>query len=59
MLSDLTGQWPSLLQGSAIRVSISRFKTDPSDHTIGLSIQVVKSLNADFDGKHIAIVKFL
>ena len=41
---------PSLLQGSALRVTISRFKTDPTDHTIGLSILTVKSLNADFDG---------
>jgi len=32
---------PSLLQGSAIRVTISRFKPDPTDHTIGLSILTV------------------
>jgi hypothetical protein len=38
---------PSLLQGSAQRVKISKFKTDPSDFTIGLSILIVKSYNAD------------
>lgn len=42
---------PSLLQGSALRMSIDKFKTDPTDHTIALSILCVKSLNADFDGK--------
>lgn len=41
---------PSLLQGSALRKTISRFKIDPTDHTIGLSILTVKPLNADFDG---------
>lgn len=38
---------PSLLQGSALRVTVSKFKTNPHDHTVGLSIQVVTSLNAD------------
>lgn len=41
---------PSLLQGSAQRVRITKFKTDPSDHTISLSILIVKAYNADFDG---------
>lgn len=54
---------PSLLQGSALRTTISRFKTDPSDQTVGLSILTVKSLNADFDGDamnfSIALDKFL
>lgn len=41
---------PSLLQGSILCLSIARFKTDPHDHTIGLSILDCKQLNADFDG---------
>lgn len=41
---------PSLLQGSALRLKIRKFKTNTDDHTIGLSILCVKSLNADFDG---------
>jgi len=41
---------PSLLQGSAQRVKITRFKTDPKDHTISISILIVKAPNADFDG---------
>ena len=34
---------PSLLQGSAQCVRITKFKTDPNDHTIGLSILIVKA----------------
>lgn len=44
---------PTLLSGSIIRVKISKFKTDPGDNTIGLSILAVKSLNCDFDGIHL------
>lgn len=46
-ITILLGRNPSLLQGSALRKTISRFKTDPKDQTIGLSILVCKSLNAD------------
>lgn len=42
---------PTLLSGSIIRVKITKFKTNPSDNTIGLSILAVKSLNLDFDGR--------
>lgn len=41
---------PSLLQGSAQRVFITKFKTDPADTTISLSILICKAYNADFDG---------
>lgn len=41
---------PSLLQGSAQTVGITRFKKDPSDHTISMSILIVSAMNADFDG---------
>jgi DNA-directed RNA polymerase beta' subunit len=41
---------PSLLQGSAQRVNITRVKKDPGDHTISLSILIVKAFNCDFDG---------
>ena len=38
---------PTLLSGSIIRLKITKFKTNPSDNTIGLSILAVKSLNCD------------
>lgn len=41
---------PSLYQGSAVLVYISKFKTNPRDRTTSISNIVVKSLNADFDG---------
>jgi hypothetical protein len=41
---------PSLLQASAQRVRLTRFKTDPKDHTISISILIVVGFNADFDG---------
>lgn len=47
---------PSLLQGSALKVRITKFKKDPTDRTISLSILVVKFPNADFDGKLIAVI---
>lgn len=54
---------PSLLQGSAQRVRITKFKEDPEDHTISMSILIVKAFNADFDGDalnvSIAIDEFL
>jgi hypothetical protein len=42
-LSDFTGQWPSLLQGSAQRVKITKFKTNPMDLTIGMHILTVRA----------------
>lgn len=44
---SLLVRYPSLLQGSVLRVKISKVKTDPTDTTIGLSIIAVRSLNAD------------
>jgi hypothetical protein len=41
---------PSLLQGSAQLVRITKFKPDPTDHTVAISILIVRSMNADFDG---------
>jgi hypothetical protein len=46
---------PSLLQGSAQRVYISEFKTDPRDTTIGMSILIVPAPNADFDGDELNV----
>jgi hypothetical protein len=40
---------PSLKQGSMQRVKITKFKTDPEDHTVSLSILIIKSMNCDFD----------
>jgi hypothetical protein len=34
-------------------LKICRFKTDPHDHTVGISILIVKPMNADFDGDEI------
>lgn len=44
---------PSLLQGSVLFMGIGNFKKNPKDRTIGLPIQVVKHLNADFDGDEV------
>lgn len=41
---------PSLGQGSLQLMSISKFKTDPNDRTVGLPITNVAAFNADFDG---------
>ena len=38
---------------------ITLVKTDVDDPTISMSILVVKSPNADFDGKLVAFVKLL
>ncbi len=38
---------PSLVRGSAQRLRITRVKTDPGDNTVGLSVLVLSSLNAD------------
>lgn len=38
---------PSLLQASAQRVRITKFKKDPLDYTVSLSILIVKGFNAD------------
>lgn len=50
---------PSLMQGSALRMRITKFKhgpksrNDQGDQTISIPIIVVASLNADFDGDQI------
>lgn len=44
---------PSLMPGSAQLVRITKFKQDPSDMTISISILIVKAYNADFDGSQI------
>lgn len=44
---------PSLLQGSILALQCRTIKKDPKDRTIGLSILVVKQLNADFDGDEV------
>ena len=41
---------PSLLQMSAIKVKIGKFKTDPKDKSLSISHLLVKNMNADFDG---------
>jgi hypothetical protein len=41
---------PTMLSGSAQTKRITKFKTDPTDHTVSSSILTVKSSNADFDG---------
>lgn len=42
---------PSLARGSIQHVYITKVKADPSIPTVSLSILIVRSLNADFDGK--------
>lgn len=41
---------PSLLRGSIQKVFITKFKKDPNDNTIGISIFICPPMNADFDG---------
>lgn len=41
---------PSLMRGSIQHVYITRVKTDPDIPTVSLSILIIRSLNADFDG---------
>ena len=50
---------PSLMRGSAQLTWITKVKPDPDDPTVGISILIVKSLNADFDGKRFAITKLV
>lgn len=50
---------PSLQRGSILRCYIGRVKTEPTDNTVSLSILVVSSLNADFDGRHLPSLNFL
>ena len=49
---------PSLQRGSCQSLKITKVKTDPNDPTISMSIIIVKSFNADFDGRLIAVIKF-
>ena len=41
---------PSLKIGSAIKVYVTKFKKEVRDFTMGVSIQIVALMNADFDG---------
>lgn len=41
---------PSLMRGSCQALKITKVKTDPAIPTIGMSILICKSFNADFDG---------
>lgn len=46
---------PSLLKGSAQRVGIAGFHTDPGNHTIAMSISLCVAFNADFDGDELNV----
>ena len=48
---------PSLTRGSAQNLSVTKIKTDPKINTVSLSVLVLSSLNADFDGSMVAVVK--
>ena len=39
---------PSLKIGSALYTLITKFKTDPTDYTMGISILATSLMNADF-----------
>lgn len=49
-LPQLLGRNPTLNLRSIQMLYVTRFKTDPHDNTLGISILVLKSSNADFDG---------
>lgn len=42
---------PTLTRGSAQQLRITKIKTDTTDNTISLSVLILSSLNADFDGR--------
>lgn len=46
---------PSLLQGSVMKVYCTKFKKDPADTTMNISILLTKLPNADFDGDELNI----
>lgn len=46
---------PSMLSGSAQAVWITKFKTNPNDQSVSLSILIVKAPNCDFDGDELNI----
>lgn len=45
------GRNPTLLRGSIAGLTITKIKTNVNDFTISLSVNVLKALNADFDGR--------
>lgn len=49
-LSIILQRNPSLTRGSAQNLKVTKIKTDPDINTISLSVLVLASLNADFDG---------
>lgn len=49
-ISCLLNRPPSLGRGSIQHVYITKVKTDPNIPTVSMSILIVRSLNADFDG---------
>lgn len=49
-VSCLLNRPPSLARGSIQHVYITKVKNDPNIPTVSLSILIVRSLNADFDG---------
>lgn len=49
---------PSLLQGSAQLVRITKVKKDPADHTVAMSILICVAFNADFDGRVLPSLNF-
>lgn len=55
--SELSGHKPSLMQGSAQVVRITKVKTNPHDTTVSMNDLIATSQNADYDGKDIAVFK--
>jgi hypothetical protein len=51
----ILGRNPSLERGSAQQLFITKVKTDPRINTISLSVLVLKSFNADFDGDQVNV----
>lgn len=49
-LPQLLGRNPTLNLRSVQNLFVTKFKTDPHDNTIGLSLLVLKAPNCDFDG---------
>lgn len=53
-LPQILGRNPTLNLRSVQSLFVTKFKTDPHDNTIGLSLLILKAPNCDFDGDQLA-----
>jgi hypothetical protein len=51
------GRNPTIAYGSIMKLYVKDFRKDPEDETMSINACIVSRPNADFDGKHVAVVK--